>query len=111
VEYRNYSYDFSMPHALHVLVVDGEAPTRQLLAGMLLEAGHEVSVANGTDETDRVLATYTIDIVVSAADPPCLALLDKTRRPRPTPPVIAVNDQPIHALLLLAAIRDLAANE
>jgi DNA-binding response OmpR family regulator len=100
-----------MPHELHVLVVDGEAPTRQLIAGMLTEAGHEVSVANGTDETDQVLANCEIDIVISAADPPRLALLDKNRRTRPTPPVIAVNDQPIHGLLLLAAIRDLAASE
>ena len=97
-----------MAHALKVLVVDGEVGTRNEIAGMIEAAGHAVSVA---EDGVRALAARTFDVVVSASDPPRPALLAEARRHPPTPPVIAVHDAPAHAPQLLAALRDLAADE
>ena|SRR5690349_10787842 len=96
-----------MPQGLHVLVVDGEVATRNLIAGMLEVAGHAVAVASDGAATERALDSGEFDVVISAADPPAPALLE---RRRPTPPVIALTDAPVHGLLLLAALRDLAGD-
>ena len=103
VAYQDYTYDLVMPN---VLVVDGEPVTRDLIAGMLEEAGMTVQVAEAERDADRALDSGEFDVVVSAADPPRPALLN--RHNRPTPPVIAVSGPTISCLPLLDAIRDLA---
>jgi DNA-binding response OmpR family regulator len=90
----------------NVLVVDGEPVTRDLIAGMLEEAGMTVQVAEADRDAERALDTGEFDVVVSAADPPRPALLQRCSRP--TPPVLAVSGPTISCLPLLNAIRDLA---
>jgi DNA-binding response OmpR family regulator len=100
-----------MSHGLHVLVVDGEATMRDLIASMLEAAGLAVEIAPESEKADLALSSGEFDVVVSAADPPHDSLLARGRLNRPTPPVISVGEEPIHGLLLLAAIHEVADQE
>jgi DNA-binding response OmpR family regulator len=83
-----------MVPAFHVLVVDPEPATRELVADLLVEAGLEVTDARDQADAERVLSVFHVDVVVGelGASPA---------------PVVALA-RPIHPVVLLAAIRDAA---
>jgi len=76
---------------LHVLVVEPEPATRDLVADLLAEAGLEVTTAYGCDDASRLLAIFPVDVVVGALD-------DSPA------PVVAI-PRPLRGLILLEAIR------
>lgn len=80
--------------SLHVLVVEPEPATRDLVSDMLAEAGLEVTVAYDREDARRVLAVFPIDVVVGAME-------------SAPAPVVAIT-RPLQALILLAAIREAA---
>jgi CheY-like chemotaxis protein len=81
--------------SLHVLVVEPEPATRDLVSDLLAEAGLEVTTAYGQEDAARVLSVFPVDVVVGS--------LDSSRAP-----VVEIS-RPVHGLLLLAAIREAAA--
>lgn len=81
--------------SLHVLVVEPEPATRDLVSDLLAEAGLEVTTAYDREDARRVLSIFPVDVVVGSFD-------------AAPAPVVAIS-KPIHGLVLLAAIRDAAA--
>lgn len=81
--------------SLHVLVVEPEPATRDLVSDLLAEAGLEVTTAYDGDDARRVLAIFPVDVVVGAIE-------------ASPAPVVAIA-RPIHGLVLLAAIHEAAA--
>jgi CheY-like chemotaxis protein len=81
--------------SLHVLVVEPEPATRDLVSDLLAEAGLEVTTAYGREDARRVLSVFPVDVVVGSIE-------------SAPAPVVAI-PRPIHGLMLLAAIRDAVA--
>lgn len=74
-----------------ILVVDDEAPQRTVLAGFLRKRGLEVLTADGSAEAAQVVASRTVDLVLTDLNMPGgdgLTLLDAVRGINPEVPVI-----------------------
>jgi CheY-like chemotaxis protein len=80
--------------SLHVLVVEPEPATRDLVSDLLAEAGLEVTTAYDREDARRVLSVFPVDVVVGAME-------------SATAPVVAI-PRPLHGLILLEAIRHAA---
>jgi hypothetical protein len=78
--------------SLHVLVVEPEPATRDLVCDLLAEAGLEVTTAYGREDARRVLAIFPVDCVVGT--------IDSARAP-----VVAI-PKPVQGPVLLDAIHD-----
>ena len=81
--------------SLHVLVVDPEPATRDLVSDLLADAGLEVTTAYDRDDARRVLAVFPIDVVVGAID-------------AAPAPVVQI-ERPVRGGVLLEMVREAAA--
>ena len=88
-----------------VLVIDDEAVIRELIVEILSDAGHDVtSAANARDGLDLIAST-TLDLVVSDIVMPGLTgieLLGEVRKDHPNLPVLLVTGAGTHAMLTQA---------
>jgi two-component system, OmpR family, response regulator len=48
----------------HILIVDDDEETLQLLKAFLSQAGYQISVATNSDEMDQVMAKWSIDLLI-----------------------------------------------
>jgi two-component system, OmpR family, response regulator len=48
----------------HILIVDDDEETLQLLKAFLSQAGYQISVATNSDEMDEVMAKWSIDLLI-----------------------------------------------
>ena len=48
----------------HILVVDDDEETLELLKAFLSQAGYQISVARNSEEMDQVMAKWSIDLLV-----------------------------------------------
>ena len=77
-----------------VLVVDDQADNRQLVAGMLVRRGFRATMASNGFEAMQILATETVDAVVSDTDMPEMLgveLLRNVRMRYPKLPVLLMS--------------------
>ena len=75
----------------HILVVDDEAPTRELVGLFFKSRGYEISTASTAAEARAKLAELPVDLVildVNLGDDDGLALLPEVRSQSPKIPVI-----------------------
>jgi len=76
-----------------ILVVDDEEPQRRVLAGFLRKAGYEVQAASSADEALAVVASRTVDLVLTDLRMPQktgVELLDAVRGVNPEIPVVVM---------------------
>ena len=96
----------------HILVVDDEAPVRELLSGYLKKNGYEVSVAGDSSEAHRLVAEKKFDLAlldVLLPDSDGLDLLQSIIATRPGLPVIIITGFGSDEALLQEAIHKGAA--
>ena len=48
----------------HILIVDDDEETLQLLKAFLSQAGYQISVATNSDEMDQIMAKWSIDLLI-----------------------------------------------
>ena len=76
-----------------ILVVDDEEPQRRVLAGFLRKAGYEVEAVGAADEALAVVASRTVDLVLTDLRMPGktgVELLDAVRGVNPEVPVVVM---------------------
>ena len=96
----------------HILVVDDEAPARDLLSGYLKKQGYQVSTAVDAAQAERFLAEKPFDLAildVLLPDGDGLELLQKFQAARPRLPVIIMTGIGFDEELLQEAVRKGAA--
>ena len=92
-----------MPGApFHVLIVDDDAAVRQVLCGLLAQAGMNVSEAGSAREAEVLLEKAPVDVVVSDVRMPGMDGLELLRRIRQHWPEIGVVMLTAHGTIQLA---------
>jgi two-component system, NtrC family, response regulator AtoC len=86
----------------HVLIVDDDAAVRQVLCGLLAQAGMQVAEAASAQEAERELEKRPVDVVVSDVRMPGMDGLALLRRIRQNWPEIGVVMLTAHGTIQLA---------
>lgn len=84
---------------MHILIVDDDSLSREMVAAILEEAGHECLLAeNGIEALEQLAGEYAIELVVSDMNMPLLSGLNLFQELRgqglATPFVLLTGDDP-----------------